>query len=265
LVVLTLLQKIYGSEEAGARKILSDILSTFTSGLEAEATFIGKNTRNWIQVEVTGTDTNVAINYLRRRFGLASPFTGISAPKILKGKIVDSGKVGYGLYVDIETYTSSSSDALIPLHTLRSHLVDGKKLPLREIIDTFCLYDNFPLSIRLTKVNLETNRMWAEPSDEQIEMFRTDLGEIKNNMNKFMAKFKESSADQQFYKDDLKNLNLHISKFSNRLDDLPKIINDTMEEKLEEKFNQKLGESSVENMNLKKTPVIEKSEETEKT
>jgi len=170
--VLTLLEKLYGPREADTQRALSELLTSFISGLDAEAKFIGKDARGWIQVDVSGSDSTIVTNYLRKRFGLASSFADIHTPMVFKGKIVDSGKVGYGVYVDIGLSPPSSIDALIPLHRLRSHLADGRKLSSREIIDLFCLHDNFPLSIRLVEVDVEGKKIGAEPSDIQIKLFR---------------------------------------------------------------------------------------------
>lgn len=173
--MLTLLEKLYGPREDAAQKAFIDNLKSLNSGLDAEVKFIGKNPRGWIQVEVSGSDSPIVTNYLRKEFGIAQPLTDIRLPVVLKGKIVDSGKIGYGIYVDLGFSESSAVDALIPLHNMRSHLADGKKLSAREIIDLFCLYDNFPLSIRLVKLDLENKKIWAEPSDAQIDMYRNWL------------------------------------------------------------------------------------------
>ena len=172
MAVLTLLEKLYGSGEEEAEKVLNGNLAKLTSGIDAEAKILGKNERNWIQVKVSGEDTKVVTNYLAARFGSASSFTDIHIPIVLKGKIVDSGKVGYGIYIDIGTSTSNPIDVLIPLHKLRTHLVDGKRLPLREIVEAFCLHDNFPVSIRLTEIDIKGEKMCAEPSDRQVELYR---------------------------------------------------------------------------------------------
>jgi hypothetical protein len=172
LPVLTLLEKVYGPKEANARQKLDEILSSFTSGLDAEIKFKSKNRRNWIQVEVSGSDITVAVNYLAKRFGLVSSSTDIRIPMTLKGKIVDSGTVGYGLYVDVGVSASDPLDALIPLYSLRSHLTEGRKLSLRRILDAFCLHDNFPVSVRLTKVDQGEKKIWVEPSEEQVDLFR---------------------------------------------------------------------------------------------
>jgi len=172
LVILTLLQKIYGYRKEHTHRILNDVFESLNSTLDVEISLIGKNTRNWIRVEVVGDDTKVVVNYLSRKFGLNLGLKEIRKPVVLTGKIVDSCKVGYGLYVDTGFYASRPIDSLVPLYKLRSHLADGRKLSLRKIIDAFCLYDNFPVSIRITEIDLEQEKLLAEPSDEQIKIFR---------------------------------------------------------------------------------------------
>jgi hypothetical protein len=77
----------------------------------------------------------------------------------LRGRIVDSGKVGYGLYVDIGVSSPEIVDALIPLHTLRKQLVEDKKLSIHKIIEAFCLYDNLPLKVKFLYIFL---RQWLK-------------------------------------------------------------------------------------------------------
>lgn len=170
--MLTLLEKLYGPREVEAQKAFGKLLNSITAGLDAEVEVICKDERNWVRVEVHGSDSKVLINYLHKRFGVALYLTDVSLPMTVKGKIVDSGRVGYGLYVDIGLNVQGPLDVLIPLHRLRSHLADGVKLPLREIVELFCLYDNFSFSIRLTKVDVEGKKVWGEPSDVQVELFR---------------------------------------------------------------------------------------------
>jgi len=205
--VLTLLEKLYGSGEVDAEKVFSGNLAKLTSGIDAEAKIVGKNGRNWIQVEISGADIKVATNYLGARFGLASAFANIHTPIVLKGKIVDSGKVGYGVYIDIGTSTSSPIDVLIPLHKLRTRLVDGKKLPLREIVEAFCLHDNFPISIRLTEIDIKGEKMWGEPSDRQVEFSKEWLSTYLDRVivlgahrERIMAAVKKSGAKRDIAK-----------------------------------------------------------------
>lgn len=173
--MLTLLEKLYGPKKSEARRDFVKLLNSLTSGLDAETRLVGEDTRGWIQVEITGPDSTVVTNYLRKRFGVAQSLTDIHLPLVVRGKIVDSYKIGYGLYVDLGLSEPRIIDALLPLYRLRSHLVDGRKLSVREMINLFCLHDNFPLSIRLVKVDVENKEIWAEPSDIQVKLFRNWL------------------------------------------------------------------------------------------
>lgn len=170
--MLTLLQKLYGPTEAYAKKTFVEFLSSVTSGLDVDVRFIGKNKRNWIQLNVSGIDSKVVESYLYKKFGLVPSLEDIHIQLVLNGKIIDSGKVGYGVYVDVGLSDSHILDVLIPMYRLRSHLVDGRKLALRKIIDIFCLQDNFPLSIHLTELDLENKKIMGELSDRQIKLFR---------------------------------------------------------------------------------------------
>ncbi len=170
--MLTLLEKLYGPREAAARKTFEKLLESAVAGLDAQVKIVGKDERNWIQIEINGSDSKVATNYLRKKFSVAPSLTDIGLPMTAKGKIVDAGKVGYGLYADIGLNAQGPLDVLIPLHRLRSHLTDGVKLPLREIANLFCLYDNLPFSFRLTKIDAEGKKLWGEPSDAQVELFK---------------------------------------------------------------------------------------------
>ena len=175
--MLTLLEKLYGPRETKARATFDKLLAFQTAGLDVEAKLVGKSARNWIQVEISGSESTIVTNYLRKRFGLTLSLPDVRTTTVLTGKVIDSKTVGYGVYVDVGLSVSSPLDVLIPLYRLRSHLVDGKKLPLRKIIDLFCLHDNFPLSIRLIGLDTENKKFGGELSDTQIKRFRDWLSE----------------------------------------------------------------------------------------
>jgi hypothetical protein len=123
-------------------------------------------------VNVTGADQCVACSYLRSRFGeVLSSLRGLNEFSTHTGYVVDVGRVGYGLYVDMGIEEPSSLDALIPLHSLRSHLADGNKVSVNKISSTYGIVDNFPLSIRMTEFDLIERKIGAEITDHQIAMF----------------------------------------------------------------------------------------------
>ena len=175
MVKLTLLEKIYGPMKEDCFGLFQEFLSSVSSGLESKAEIIDMTRRNWIQVDVSGSDSIVLTNYLAQKSGLATTsFEKLTPSTELKGRIVDSGKVGYGLYIDVGIASPEDVDALIPLHVLRKQLVEGEKLSTRKIIEAYCLYDNLPIRISLTKVAPE-NKLEAEFSNEQLQVFNNWL------------------------------------------------------------------------------------------
>lgn len=170
--MITLLEKLPNSRRIDAENKLGKALSSLTSGLDAKVTFVGNNPRNWVQLDIAGDDAKVAENFLRKKFGVAPSPTDVHLPMVLRGKIVDAGRVGYGVYVDVGFTSSSPMDVLITLHSLRSSLADGKKLSLREIREIFCLHDEVSISVRLTELDVEGKKIGGELSDSQLERFR---------------------------------------------------------------------------------------------
>jgi len=78
----------------------------------------------------------------------------------------------------------------------------------------------------------------------KFDKLTNELTEIKNNLNKFMAKYKERESDQQFHQKELKNVNIHISNLTERFNKLPESIDARFEELLDEKLNARLTELS---------------------
>jgi hypothetical protein len=57
------------------------------------------------------------------------------------------------------------------LQHLQAQLVDGKKMPLQQIIKLFCLVDNFPLRVLIKRLDTKRSRFVAELSAKQIALF----------------------------------------------------------------------------------------------
>ncbi|WP_455391675.1 hypothetical protein [[Eubacterium] cellulosolvens] len=78
--------------------------------------------------------------------------------------------------------------------------------------------------------------------EKRLENMTTQVNTIEKNLNKFLSKFKDSASTTQEFQDELENINVSIAKFSTNIDDLPKIIDELLEAKLE----QKLGSTAAE-------------------
>lgn len=172
MIRLTLLEKCYGRHWSRLLRAFGDALSSFVQGLEAQVTILGKTREGWIQVEVSGLDAPVVTNYLHQRFGVApASFEEVKVFSGFRGKIIDAGKVGYGLYVDIGIAAPRHIDVLVPLHVLRSQLARGKKLSLTKMAEAFPLYDNFPLEIQVTRTDLAHEEVEGRLSARQSALF----------------------------------------------------------------------------------------------
>ncbi len=172
MVRLTLLEKCYGRHSSRFLALFGDVLSSVTQGLEARVTVLRKTRDNWLQVEVSGQDAPMVTTYLHQRFGVApTSLTQVTPYSEFRGKIISSGNVGYGLYVDIGIAVPRHIDVLLPLHVLRSQLACGKKLSLLQLAETFTLYDNFPLKIQVTGIDQDQEEVEGRLSTRQSAHF----------------------------------------------------------------------------------------------
>lgn len=174
---LTLLQRVYGPRKNVILRIFQDFLSKESSKLDVKVESIKITARGWLQIKLSGEDETVAANYLEKRFGRAkASMKEIDVPTTVCGRIVGSGRVGYGIYVDIGISSPEPVDALISLNRLRAQLTDGKKLSVKEIIDLYGLYENLPLDVLVSKVDYGKREIEAELSARQRRTFLEWVG-----------------------------------------------------------------------------------------
>lgn len=185
MTTIALSRRLYGSRIGRCRSFLENELNSLVSGLEVEVRIGETFGRGWIRIDVEGEDEIVAINQMQQMYGTTpSSLDTLGLPRIVSGHVVDSGKVGYGIYVDIGLQQPVSVDVLVPLHKLRAQLVDGERVSLRRIIEVYCLVDDLPVSLRLLKVDSKAARLEAEFSDAQIEVFE---GWARDGLDRILA------------------------------------------------------------------------------
>jgi hypothetical protein len=162
----TLLEKAYGNFSP---QKLESILHSLCKGLKTQLRFANITKEGWIQIETNGEDQKIALRYLDQKIGLAP----ISKEKferfsILRGIIIQE-KQKLGLLVDIGVYSPKSVQIFIPLRSLQSQLVDGKKLALQQIKTLFCLQEHFPIKIKY--LGFQDGQETGELSTEQVQFF----------------------------------------------------------------------------------------------
>ena len=137
--------------------------------LEIDLLDFGTDKRGHLTVRLDGSDSEFVINMLIKNYGSSNPFKTLTEGRTFQGSLVDVGKVGYGLYVDIAITGSSRTDVLIPLHRIRNQF--GIQKSLRALANTLILVDNFPVEIKIINVDMNNQKVEAEFSHKVIDRF----------------------------------------------------------------------------------------------
>ena len=165
---IVILEKLRKGDVPKGLRHLNDLLDNVASGLRVRHRIVGLTERGLVKIEIGGDDEEAFRETIHRRFGIAQvDLSNLEPSDICRGFIIDSGKVGYGLYVDVGILTPKPIDGLYPLHSIRAQLAEGQQLPIRQIINKYRLYDDFPLEVRIVK--LGEGRVEVELSDRQRE------------------------------------------------------------------------------------------------
>lgn len=137
--------------------------------IEVEIDSLTRTQRNWVTVALTGKDEVIAQRYLENLWGKVCDIGELEENQLRRGKIVDLGKVGYGIYVDIGVVNGEGEpiDALIPIHQLRKQLGVKGSLSVNQISKHLGLMDNFPLDIRITGINMENGEIEGKLTNSQ--------------------------------------------------------------------------------------------------
>jgi len=167
---VTVLEKLYGS---GSPETFEKLYSSLVSGLNVQLSFAGTTDRGWIQLEVSGEDETAALSLLDREIGLAPvSLDKLKRFSVMRGKVVFSSKSEKELYVDLGVFSPKTCDAVVSEKRLCAQLADGKEVPLQELVELFCLYDNMPLEVKIVQGVEEGNKnVEAGLSEAQFSLF----------------------------------------------------------------------------------------------
>ncbi len=170
--IVTILEKLYGSYSPTTfEKIFSDLII----GLKAQLCFMGTTDRGWIQLDVSGADETAALSLLDRKIGLALDSSdNLKQFSVMQGKIIFSNKNGNKLYVDLGVGSPNVCDAAVSDKLVYTQLTDGKEIPHKKLVELFCLYDNFPLEIKIIEdVIVGNETVKAQLSESQLSFFKS--------------------------------------------------------------------------------------------
>ena len=159
----TLAEKIPETVLNRGPKPVWNVLSREASGLRVDWEIAAP--QQWIQVRARGEDAEPFLNLLREKFGEAPVLRSrVELWDLRKGFITGSGRVGFGVYVDLGILEPSRKDALYPLHRMRAQLADGASKSSREILQDQGLADYFPVEVVVT--DLQGENVTVELSDK---------------------------------------------------------------------------------------------------
>ncbi|MHA1481698.1 MAG: DUF2110 family protein [Candidatus Thorarchaeota archaeon] len=144
-------------------KIASDI-KKMVQELDIEVKNISTDKKNHIKLSIDGSDEEFVTNVLSQEYGLVPEKHTILPGSQHRGQLVDVGKVGFGLYVDIGIIKPKAFDVLIPLHRLREQ-TGMTKSSLRRIAKTLILVDDFPIDVKIISVDFSNQKIEAELAD----------------------------------------------------------------------------------------------------
>jgi hypothetical protein len=169
---LTILEKAYGRYKRFALSAFRTRLSTELEGLEVQLKQISTPQHDWITVEFEGEDAEAASNLLRHRYGSSCSFEQLEINQVRRGKLIETGVYGYGLFVDIGILSDRQIDGFLSLNTLRRQLAHDTKIPLRTLIDLYGFLDHLPLEIKIDAIDRGKKNVQVSLSDAQIATYR---------------------------------------------------------------------------------------------
>ena len=161
--VATLAEKIPPQALKQVSRFVRNALVKQANGLNVVSEFSLEG--HWLQIKAKGEDAEAFLNLLKQEYGEA-PVSRSNLEKwdIVKGFVSDTGRIGYGVYIDIGIRQPAPKDALYPLHRMRAQLADGEATSSREILDENALVDYVPLKVVVTE--LEGENISVEMDDE---------------------------------------------------------------------------------------------------
>jgi hypothetical protein len=169
MTTLTLLTKINNDNQL---KQIDKALKLAFEGLEVEAKILGTVADRWVQIALAGEDEGVATNYVIKEIGLCpSNLENVKKFSVLNGYVTNVEKNGEELSIDVGVFQPKIVHATIPLRNLQAQLVDGRKLALKKIGELFGLREDFPINVKITRLNEEESRIEAELSSRQVRKY----------------------------------------------------------------------------------------------
>ncbi|WP_297463207.1 DUF2110 family protein [Thermococcus sp.] len=169
---IVILEKVYG-DRSGFLK-LDRKLRSLLGDLDVEWK-LSATTKNWVRVSLKGEDEEISANLIREEFGeVPYSLKNVREGETYRGRFIDLGKVGYGIYVDIGIFRPRPKDALLPLYYLKETFGE---MPVREMISKFGWVDNLPVEVTVTRMEFGAREVELAFSENQLRRIREWLSD----------------------------------------------------------------------------------------
>jgi hypothetical protein len=168
MTTITLLVK---ASNLGQAKQIDELLKTQFENLDVEVQVLTNKANRWVQVSLTGEDEAIATSYINKEIGTCP--TSLENAKnypVLRGYVskVDLNK--QELVVDVGIFEPKIVLATVPLAILQAQLVEGRKVDLKKIAETYALAERSPLSVKsVLPITEEIEELQAELTVQQVE------------------------------------------------------------------------------------------------
>ncbi len=163
-------EKVYGDRSGFVK--MQKKLGHLLGGLEVEWKLSAVE-KQWLKVKLEGEDEEVAGALIKKEMGqIPVRLSEVKEGDILRGRLIDVGKVGYGVYVDVGVLSPKPKDALIPLYWLKREFKDE---PVRVLIGEMGWVDGLPVEVLITRVEFGAKEIEAVFSESQLRKFRNWL------------------------------------------------------------------------------------------
>jgi len=170
LKTVVLFSRLYAQYRNRLAETVKSHISSVIEELDARLARFDIDKRGHIIIGFEGQDEEFAINFLTKEYGSSISLDRVKEGAIIKGSLIDVGKVGYGFYVDIAAMNNRTYvDALLPLYQVREQFKIKK--PLRTIAKSLILVDNLPVDVLITSVDLREGKIEATFAESTLNRF----------------------------------------------------------------------------------------------
>jgi hypothetical protein len=186
----TLLQRPGAVKRETFTRILEEAFLDLKGELDARIKMLGFSSRGYARVELQGDDSEIVLELVSRRLGLAhTEFSAIELYGNYEGIVTSLG--AENLDVDLGIENPKPLRAKVKVSSLRAQLTDGKTLPLREIVDHYCLYPESKVTIRITELEPGSGTIEGWLADSQLQQYSEWIGSGLDRIQVFNCSHQE--------------------------------------------------------------------------